>query len=325
MNSNEPISVVVTGSTGFVGRALVHSLASEPQYTVTALSRRQVVLPATVKVGIVSDLSDDPVLAAHLEGADALIHCAARVHVMSETHADAQREYDRVNVEATLSLARLAIAAGIRRFIFISSIKVNGESTEHHGAYRADDSPDPSDPYGISKAKAENLLMELGASSGLEVVIIRPVLVYGPGVKANFLSMMRWLDRGVVLPFGAIHNKRSLVAIDNLVDLIKTCIFHPRAAGECFLVSDGEDLSTTELLSRTAQALGKSARLVPVPVPVLSCLARLVGRRAVSQRLCGSLVVDITKTRELLDWAPPVRVTDALLNTARDYKDSKNK
>ncbi len=206
-----------------------------------------------------------------------------------------------------------------QRFVFISTIKVNGEGTPLGQPYTADDVPAPVDPYGVSKHEAELGLMRLAEETGMEVVIIRPVLVYGPGVKANFLSMMRWLHKGIPLPLGAIHNQRSLVALDNLVDLIVTCLHHPAAANQTFLVSDGEDLSTTALLRRTAAALGRPARLIPVPVRVLRTAAHLLGKADFAQRLYGSLQVDISKTRELLGWSPPVSVDDALHKTARHF------
>jgi nucleoside-diphosphate-sugar epimerase len=218
-----------------------------------------------------------------------------------------------------LNLARQAAEAGVRRFIFISSIKVNGEGTPLGAPYRADAQPQPADPYGISKMEAEQGLRALAGETGMEVVIIRPTLVYGPGVKANFLNMMRWLHKGVPLPFGAIHNRRSLVALDNLVDLIVTCIEHPAAANQTFLVSDGEDLSTTELLRRMATALGAPAHLLPVPSWLLEAGATMLGKKALSQRLCGSLQVDISKTRELLGWTPPLSVDAALRKTAKHF------
>jgi nucleoside-diphosphate-sugar epimerase len=216
-------------------------------------------------------------------------------------------------------LAEAAAAAGVRRFIFISSIKVNGEATLPGAPYTAEAQPAPADPYGISKLEAEQGLRALAADTGLEVVIIRPPLVYGPGVKANFLSMMRWLHKGVPLPFGAIHNRRSLVALDNLVDLLVTCIDHPGAANQTFLVSDGEDLSTSELLRRMGFALGRPARLLPIPSRLLDVAAAMLGKTALAQRLCGSLQVDIGKTRELLNWSPPVGVDEALRKTAEHF------
>lgn len=238
---------------------------------------------------------------------------------MNDRAAEPLAEFREVNVAGTLNLARQAVSSGVKRFIFISSIKVNGEGTSLGEPYTADTSPAPTDPYGISKLEAEQALLALAAETGMEVVIIRPVLVYGPGVKANFLNMMRWLSKGVPLPLGAIHNKRSLVALDNLVDLIVTCIEHPSAVNQVFLVSDGEDLSTSELLRRMGRALGKPARLIPIPAGVLEMGARMVGKKTIAQRLCGSLQVDISKTRELLNWSPPMSVDCALARTARYF------
>jgi nucleoside-diphosphate-sugar epimerase len=207
----------------------------------------------------------------------------------------------------------------VQRYIFISSIKVNGEGALLGQPYTAENQPAPIDAYGISKREAEDALRQLADQTGMEVVIIRPPLVYGPGVKANFHSMMRWLEKGVPLPLAAIHNKRSFVALDNLVDLIVTCIAHPSAANQTFLAGDGEDLSTTELLHRLGNALGKPAKLFPLPIWLLNAGAMLSGRRDMAQRLCNSLQVDISKTRELLGWQPPVSVDDALKKTAADF------
>jgi nucleoside-diphosphate-sugar epimerase len=238
---------------------------------------------------------------------------------MRENASQPLAEFRRINVEGTLNLARQAIHVGVRRFIFISSIKVNGEGTLPGQPYCADDVPAPVDPYGISKHEAEQELLQVARETGLELVIIRPVLVYGPSVKANFLSMMRWLHRGIPLPLGAIKNQRSLVALDNLVDLIVTCLHHPKAPNQTFLVSDGQDLSTTELLRRMSAELGRPAHLIPVPAPVLRMAVRLLGRADFAERLCGSLQVDISKTRELLGWVPPVSVDEALKQTARHF------
>jgi len=215
-------------------------------------------------------------------------------------------------VDGTLNLAQQAVDAGVTRFIFISSIKVNGEQTSCGRVYTAEDLPAPEDAYGISKYEAEQGLLQIAADTGLEVVIIRPPLVYGPGVKGNFSSMMRVVKKGYPLPLGSINNKRSLVALDNLVDLIITCINHPAAANQVFLAGDGEDLSTTELLRGVAKAAGVSSRLIPVPVSVLRFVASLLGKKEVSQRLLGSLQVDISKTRDLLGWTPPLSVEDGL-------------
>ncbi|PMQ14342.1 N-acetyl-alpha-D-glucosaminyl-diphospho-ditrans,octacis-undecaprenol 4-epimerase [Pseudomonas sp. AD21] len=242
---------------------------------------------------------------------------------MKESSSDPLAEFRKVNVDGTLNLARQAAAAGVKRFIFISSIKVNGEFTEPGKPFCADDLPAPVDSYGISKLEAEQKLRALSSTTSMEVVIIRPVLIYGPGVKANFLSMMNWIHKGVPLPFGAIHNKRSLVALDNVVDLIVTCLSHPAAADQIFLVSDGQDVSTTELLRKTGEALNQRARLIPLPVWMMKVLALSLGRRALSQRLFDSLQVDISKNRQLLDWTPPLNIDMALKKTAQYFLESR--
>jgi nucleoside-diphosphate-sugar epimerase len=219
-----------------------------------------------------------------------------------------------------LNLARQAAAAGVRRFLFVSSIKVNGEATQLGRPFTADDAPAPLDAYGISKMEAEQGLREITRQTSMEIIIIRPPLVYGPGVKANFATMMRWVKCGVPLPLGAIHNQRSLVALDNLVDLLVTCITHPAAANQTFLVSDGEDVSTTELLRRIAQALGRPAHLFSVPVSWLELVAAGVGKPDVAQRLCGSLQVDIEKTRRLLGWTPPLNLDQGLKKVAEGLR-----
>lgn len=310
--------ILVTGGLGFVGSAVCAKL--RPLTSVRVTSRRPPTdgIPVGVEFSFAS-LSVDTDWSAALRNVRAVIHCAARVHVMDDVAVDPQSEFRSVNVDATLRLAEQAVNAGVERFIFISSIKVNGESTVPGRPFTAQQAPSPIDPYGISKWEAEQQLRKLSAETGMEVVIIRPVLVYGPGVKANFLNMMKWLYKGVPLPLGAIHNKRSLLALDNLVDLIVTCIDHPRAANQTFLVSDGEDLSTTELLQRMSKALGKRPRLLPVPAWMLETAAKVVGKQSIAQRLCGSLQVDISYTRERLGWTPPVSVDTALRKTAQHF------
>jgi nucleoside-diphosphate-sugar epimerase len=224
-----------------------------------------------------------------------------------------------VNVDGTLSLARQALTAGVRRFVFVSSIKVNGEETTAGRPFRPDDAPQPRDAYGLSKLEAEQGLRILFTQPGREWVIVRPTLVYGPGVKANFRKLMQWLARGVPLPLGAIRNARSFTAIDNLASLLEQCAVHKGAANEVFLAADGEDLSTPELLRRLGRCLGKPARLLPVPPKVLATLAGLMGRGDFAQRLLGNLQVDVSKARERLAWSPAVTVDEALERTARAF------
>ncbi len=309
----------MTGATGFVGSSLVVRLAREGVEIRACVRRDNAELPKCVQVVRVGNLTAETEWSHALSGVDVVVHAAARVHVMQDAAADPLQEFRRVNVQGTLQLARQAAAAGVRRFVFISSIKVNGEATQPGHPFTADDVPAPMDAYGVSKMEAEQGLREMAAQTGMELVIIRPPLVYGPGVRANFHAMMRWLARGMPLPLGAIHNLRSLVALDNLVDLIVTCIHHPAAANQTFLVSDGEDLSTSQLLRRMGQALGEPARLIPVPPALLKLGAALLGKPAVAQRLCGSLQVDISKTRQLLGWRPPVSVDAGLKKAAEGY------
>ncbi|POG06245.1 NAD-dependent dehydratase [Pseudomonas putida] len=306
-------TILVTGASGFVGSALCRQLNTLGVFSVRAPSRRD------------AELAAETDWVSALAGVDAVIHAAARVHVMQENANDSQAEFRRVNVDGTLNLARQAAAAGVRRFIFISSIKVNGELSQPGQPLRADDTPAPQDAYGVSKHEAEQGLLQLAAATGMEVVVIRPVLVYGPGVKANFLSMLRWVQRGVPLPLGALPNRRSLVFVDNLVDLVMACLDHPQAANQVFLASDGQDVTLSQLLRAIGQALGRPARLLPVPPSLLHAAARVLGRGDLAQRLLGSLQVDIAKNHQLLGWTPPFTLEQGLNLTARAFLDAQNR
>jgi nucleoside-diphosphate-sugar epimerase len=310
------MNVLITGANGFIGRsACAQALADGMR--VWGATRQAVPLPSGVEAVVVPGLESPAGWVAGLTGCDAVVHAAARVHVMNDSVAAPLIEFRRVNVDGTLHLARQAAVAGVRRFVFVSSVKVNGEGTTPGRPFTAADAPAPQDPYGISKMEAEQGLRQIAADTGMEVVVVRPPLVYGPGVKANFATLMRWLQRGIPLPLGAVTgNRRSLVALDNLVDLLITCIDHPAAANQTFLVSDGEDLSTTALLRRMGQAMDKPARLIPVPTALLRLGAAALGQGDVAQRLLDNLQVDITHTRQTLGWTPPIGVDEGLRRAA---------
>lgn len=310
--------ILVTGANGFVGRQLCAILSQRN------IPFRKVVRSPHTDAVIVGEINDQTDWQSALLGVSVVVHLAARVHVMNDTSTDPLAEFRKVNVEGTLRLAEQAALANVKRFVFISSIKVNGERTLRDQPFCADDIPAPIDPYGISKEEAERRLLKLAETSSMEVVIIRPPLVYGVGVKANFFKMMSWLSRGIPLPLGAIDNQRSMVAVENLADLIITCCDHPAAANQIFLASDGEDLSTPELLRRMGDALGTPARLLPISSGLIKFLAGLLGKKDVAQRLCDSLQVDISKNRNLLGWNPPLNVDEGLYKTAQGFLHEKN-
>jgi nucleoside-diphosphate-sugar epimerase len=317
--------ILVTGASGFFGKSLVQRLCSFPDVSVLAPLRNiDVMLPASVNKTYIPGIDELTDWTECLVDVETIVHSAARVHVMQEDSSRSLEKFRAVNVKGTLRLANQAIQAGVKRFVFISSIKVNGEVTLAGQPFSADDLPLPADAYGISKYEAEQELLKLSNSGLIEVVIIRPVLIYGPGVGANFQQMMNWLSKGIPLPFGAITNKRSFVSLENVVDLVITCVDHPQAANEVFLVSDGEDISTTELMRRLIVCLGAKTRLLPIPSVVLSGLAHLIGRGPHAQRIFGSLQVDISKNHKLLGWSPPHSLDDGLKATTKQFLESAN-
>ena len=284
--------MLITGGTGFIGKALVRRLGDD---SVRLATRGNPTGWETALFGV-----------------STVIHLAAYVRVMDDAVADPLAAFRNVNVIGTMNLARQAASAGVKRFVFISSVKVNGELTQPGCAFTEADAPSPQDAYGQSKHEAEQGLRQLSAATGMEVVIIRPPLVYGPGVKANFAALIRAVKRGWPLPLGAVHNQRSFVAIDNLVDFIVTCIAHPLAANQTFFASDGHDLSTTDLVRRMAFAADVPSRLIPVPMWALRAGGALIGKGDSVQRLCGNLQIDISKAQSLLGWAPSVSVEEGL-------------
>ncbi len=312
-------SFLVTGAGGFIGSALVKALDGHPV-------RRALRTPsATAQADdfVCGDIGPDTEWQPALRNVDCVVHLAARTHVLRENTADPLAAYRSVNVDGTRRLAEQAAAAGVRRFVFLSSIKVNGESTSSR-PFSTNDTPAPEDAYGISKLEAENALREIADRSGMEWVILRPPLVYGPGVKGNFLQLLKAVAKGVPLPLASIDNRRSLVYVGNLVDAIIACIQTPAAAGKTFLISDGEDLSTPELIRRLATAMSRSPRLLPCPPALLALAARLFGQGAAFQRLSGSLAVDISALRQTLNWHPRHSTNQGFSATVQwYYRDAK--
>lgn len=313
------MNYLITGATGFVGLALCQLLEQSAHTVYGVVRRSDAVLPASVKPIVVSSIAD---LYTHpiLSEIDVVIHLAARVHQMKDTSADPLSEFRSINTEATKNLAIAAQTAGVKRFVYLSSIKVNGDGQSE--PYTEQSEPRPTDPYGISKWEAECALNDIATETGLEVVILRPPLVYGAGVRANFLSLMKLVQKGIPLPLGAVNNQRSLVYVGNLVDAIAQCATHPNAAGQTFLISDNTDLSTAELVKNLAKSLNKPIRLVKISPVLLTILAQIFGKTATVDRLFGSLTIDSSKIRQTLDWQPPFTLTQGLDQTARWFQDT---
>lgn len=310
-------SILITGATGFVGRPLCEELLSRAMRVrgIVRSTDLPTELPAGTDVVMLKSLGPDTDWSEALAGVDTVVHLAARVHMMTEPDGDLLALYRQVNVAGTERLARAAAAAGTRRLVFLSSVKVLGEETAV--PYSEENAPSPFDPYAVSKWEGEQVLARVAKETGLEVVILRPPLVYGPGVKANFLSLLKIVRTGIPLPLGSIENRRSLIYLGNLIDAIAAAITLTNAAGQTFHVSDGEDVSTPELVRRIAAAQGHVARLIPFPPPLMRIVSKLTARTATADRLLGSLVVDSGKIRRELGWVPPFSLDQGLRATAQ--------
>jgi nucleoside-diphosphate-sugar epimerase len=327
--------VLVTGANGFVGRPLCHVLLKKGCFVkgMFRSGEKCIKYSDNMECVAIGEINSNTDWAEPLKGVDAVVHLAARVHVMQEASTDTLTEYRRVNTDGTKRLAEIAAGMGVRRLIYVSTVKVNGETTGHRVKglgqkaadeqpdFSEDDIPDPKDPYAVSKWEAEQVLNNIAAETGLEVVVLRPPLVYGPHVKANFLKMLQLVDRGVPLPLMNVHNNRSLIYVNNLVDAISLCITHPKAVGETFLVSDGQDVSTPKLIRMIASAMGKKPRLIPFPISLLRAFGKFLGKSQEMERLTGSLCVDSSKIRRTLGWKPPFTLEEGVGETVGWYKD----
>ena len=309
------LNIMITGANGFVGRRLLTYLDATGHKTRAVVRRPSVTVDVPGDSTVVGAIDADTDWQKAVAGVDVVVHLAARVHVMRETEADPLEAFRRVNLEGTVALANAAVKAGVKRLIYISSIKVNGEAT-YGQPFTPQQAVDPQEPYARSKWEAEQALQKISKESGLEVVIIRPPLVYGPGVKANFLSLLKLANKGVPLPLGGIKNRRTMVALENLVDLIKACCEHPAAAGQVFLAADDESVSTGELVGRIYHALGRPSRVFYFPPALLALLARLVHKQAIWHRLAGSLEVDNSDAKAVLGWQPVVSMDEQLQRVA---------
>jgi nucleoside-diphosphate-sugar epimerase len=313
------LKILVTGASGFVGAAICRQLTSESKNFLPVHRDGQQLGSSIGSINGSTDWSNALKEISHV------IHTAARVHVMKGKGTDSLSKFRKVNVEGTLNLARQCAESGVKRFIFISSIKVNGEQTTNGMAFTEKDEPRPCDPYAISKHEAEERLRNLALETSMEVVVIRPPLIYGPGVKANFLSLMKIVKAGFPLPLGRIDNKRSMVSLDNIVDIIITCLTHSKAGNQTFLISDGESLSVTQLLNRLASAMDLPSRLIPIPSPYLQFGLRIIGKQSIANRLLGSLQIDNTKIKTMLNWSPILNVDEGLRKTVKFFIENSQK
>lgn len=309
------MNILVTGLTGFVGQSLIPHLIAQG-HSVTAISRDANRSLFGCKI-ITCDLNSPLSFGDAISGNDVVIHLAGRAHILNETSQDPYQAYAEINVKATKNLALLASKSGVRRFIFLSSVKVNGEETTAL-PFNENNRPNPQDDYGKTKLEAEHVLLEIAKKMQMQVVIIRPPLIYGVGVKANFKNLIKLCQSKIPLPFGAIHNKRSMVYVENLIDFIALCITHPKAANETFLISDDEDVSTTTLVRTIRTTLGLPSLLLPIPQSWIVFMLNLIGKKSLAMRLCGSLQVDITKAKTLLGWKPPFTFEQGIKNTIQE-------
>ena len=310
------MAILVTGASGFVGQALCRALIKRGYAVRGAVRQEAAVLPPGIEKIVVGPIDGNTDWSDALQGIDIAIHLAARVHVMHEKSSDPLSEFRKVNVEGTGRLAKSAAAAGVRRLVYVSSIKVNGEATRDK-PFSEKDEPHPQDPYGISKREAEQALQKISVETGLEVVIVRPPLVYGPGVGGNFIRMLGWIKKGIPLPLGSVKNRRSMVYVENLADALIRCATHPEAANETFLASDAETVSTPELIRKLSEKMGVKPTLFALPLPLLRLLGKLAGKSAEIERLAGSLEIDSSGIREKLGWQPPFGTDEGLAETAR--------
>jgi len=307
------LKCLITGANGFVGSRLLGVMSQSEQFDLVAHSRKEPVILISnaeyLPFGIIDGNTNwSPIL----KNIDVVVHCAARAHIMNERAKDPREEFRKINCNGTLNLAQHCVKSGVKRFIYLSTIGVNGIKTDLGVPFTENDTPHPNNSYALSKLEAEEGLKIIAKNSTLEVVIIRPPLIYGPKAPGNFGSLLKILKRGIPLPLSGIHNKRSLISLDNLIDFILTCISHPRAANEIFVISDGFDISTPELIRGLTFSAKWPNRLFYVPTPVLSLIAKFFGIEEKMQGLCGTLRIDITKAKRLLDWVPPLSVDQSI-------------